>query len=106
MRWRRCRRDRSCARNETGMTQVTNTGQQCPILAYLGSNGTDATDLRHGCQYFPKGTDLSRWTAWGLEAVALALNNCPRKTLGRKTPAEVFDDHLRSLQQPGVATTL
>jgi IS30 family transposase len=56
-------------------------------------------------QYFPKGTDLSRWTAEDLEAVALALNNRPRKTLGWKTPAEVFDDHLRSLQQAGVATT-
>jgi len=55
-------------------------------------------------QYFPKGTDLSRWTAEDLEAVALVLNNRPRKTLGWRTPAEVFED-LRSLQQPGVATT-
>ena len=29
----------------------------------------------------------------------------PRKTLGWKTPAEALDEHLRSLQQPGVATT-
>ena len=28
-------------------------------------------------QYFPKGTDLSRWSAEDLEAVALALNNPP-----------------------------
>jgi hypothetical protein len=28
-------------------------------------------------QYFPKGTDLSRWSAEDLEAVALALNNRP-----------------------------
>ena len=56
-------------------------------------------------QYFPKGTDLSRWSADDLEAVALALNNRPRKTLGWRTPAEVFDDQLRSLQQAGVATT-
>ena len=56
-------------------------------------------------QYFPKGTDLSRWTATDLEAVAHALNNRPRKVLGWKTPAEVLDDHLRSIRQAGVATT-
>jgi IS30 family transposase len=56
-------------------------------------------------QYFPKGTDLSRWSAEDLEAVALAINNRPRKTLDWKTPAEVFDERLRSLQQPGVAST-
>ena len=56
-------------------------------------------------QYFPKGTDLSRWSAEDLEAVAIAINNRPRKTLDWKTPAEVFDERLRSLQQPGVAST-
>ncbi len=56
-------------------------------------------------QYFPKGTDLSRWTADDLEAVALAINNRPRKVLGWRTPAEVFEEQLRSLQQPGVART-
>ena len=56
-------------------------------------------------QYFPKGTDLSRWSAEDLEAVALALNNRPRKSLDWKTPAEVFEEQLRSLQQPGVAST-
>ena len=56
-------------------------------------------------QYFPKGTDLSRWSAEDLEAVALALNNRPRKSLDWKTPAEVFEEQLRSLSQPGVATT-
>ena len=56
-------------------------------------------------QYFPKGTDLSRWSAEDLEAVAFALNNRPRKSLEWKTPAEVFDEQLRSVHQPGVATT-
>jgi len=56
-------------------------------------------------QYFPKGTDLSRWSSTNLEAVAMAINNRPRKVLGRRTPAEVFEEQLRSLQQPSVATT-
>ena len=56
-------------------------------------------------QYFPKGTELSRWTADEIEAVATALNSRPRKTLGWKTPAEALDEHLRSVQQAGVATT-
>jgi transposase, IS30 family len=56
-------------------------------------------------QYFPKGTDLSRWSADEIEAVAAALNSRPRKTLGWRTPAEVLDDYLQSSQQTGVATT-
>jgi IS30 family transposase/transposase InsO family protein len=56
-------------------------------------------------QYFPKGTDLSRWSAEDLDAVALTINNRPRKTLHWKTPAEAFTEQLRSLQQPGVAST-
>lgn len=56
-------------------------------------------------QYFPKGTDLSRWSADDLEAVAQAVNNRPRKVLGWKTPAEVFAEQLLSIQQPGVAST-
>ncbi|MFG2479790.1 IS30 family transposase [Streptomyces fagopyri] len=56
-------------------------------------------------QYFPKGTDLSRWGADELQAVATTLNNRPRKTLGWKTPAEALNEHLLSLQGTGVATT-
>jgi IS30 family transposase len=55
-------------------------------------------------QYFPKGTDLSRWNAEEIEAVATALNARPRKILGWRTPAEAFDEHLRSLQAAGVAS--
>lgn len=56
-------------------------------------------------QYFPKGTDLSRWSAQEIQAVAHTLNTRPRKTLGWKTPAETLNDYIKSIQQPGVATT-
>ena len=56
-------------------------------------------------QYFPKGTDLSAHNADNLEAVALALNTRPRKTLGWKTPAETLDEFLRVSHTKGVATT-
>ena len=48
-------------------------------------------------QYFPKGTDLSRHLRGDLDAVALALNTRPRKTLGWRTPAEALDKLLRSV---------
>jgi transposase, IS30 family len=48
-------------------------------------------------QYFPKGTDLTRYGTEELAAVANALNNRPRKALGWKTPAEKLREHLSSL---------
>src|SRR3954464_1238466 len=56
-------------------------------------------------QYFPKGTDLSRWDHDDLLAVQAAVNSRPRKVLAWKTPAEVLDEKLQSLHQAGVATT-
>jgi IS30 family transposase len=55
-------------------------------------------------QYFPKGTDQSAHSVDNLAAVGAAFNTSPRKTLGWKTPAEAFDQVLRSVQA-GVATT-
>jgi len=55
-------------------------------------------------QYFPKGTDLSAHSADDLAAVAATLNARPRKTLGWRTPAEAFDQVLRSVHAD-VATT-
>ncbi|MEZ3183257.1 IS30 family transposase [Streptomyces pimonensis] len=56
-------------------------------------------------QYFPKGTDLSRWNERELEAVAASLNSRPRKTLGWRTPEEVFGEHLHLDYRTSVATT-
>ncbi|MEI7745728.1 MAG: IS30 family transposase [Chloroflexota bacterium] len=67
-----------------------------------GSNENTNGLLR---QYFPKGTDLARHSRADLDAVALALNTRPRKTLVWKTPAEALDDLLHSAGQAGVATT-
>jgi len=55
-------------------------------------------------QYFPKGTDLSAHSAKALAAVAATLNSRPRKTLEWRTPAEAFDELLRSAHT-SVATT-
>ncbi|CAL9592084.1 IS30 family transposase ISMdi25 [Streptomyces sp. enrichment culture] len=67
--------------------------------------GTDENTNGLLRQYFPKGTDLSRWDPGELQAVAHAPNTGPRKTLGWKTPAEALNKHLLSTQDPGVAST-
>ena len=56
-------------------------------------------------QYFPKGTDLSRYGEHELDAVAAALNSRPRKTLGWKAPAEALEGLLSAAQATSVATT-
>jgi IS30 family transposase len=67
-----------------------------------GSNENTNGLLR---QYFPKGTDLARHSRADLDAVALALNTRPRKTLAWRTPAEALDGLLHSTGQDRVATT-
>jgi len=67
-----------------------------------GSNENTNGLLR---QYFPKGTDLARHCRADLDAVVLALNTRPRKTLRWKTPAETLDELLHSAGQGSVATT-
>ncbi|RFA06588.1 IS30 family transposase [Subtercola boreus] len=56
-------------------------------------------------QYFPKGTDIARWSAPEIQAVADTINNRPREILGWRTPAEAFAEQLRSTQQAAVAST-
>ena len=57
-----------------------------------GSNENTNGLLR---QYFPRGTDLSRYSQAYLNSIALRLNQRPRKTLGFETPA----DRLRAVLQ-------
>ena len=59
--------------------------------------GTNENTNRLLRQYFPKGTDLSRHSQADLNAVALRLNQRPRKTLEFSTPADKL--------QAGVALT-
>jgi IS30 family transposase len=57
-------------------------------------------------QYFPKGSDLSRWGPGYLDNVAVELNNRPRKRLRWRTPAEALDKLLSEQSDPpGVAAT-
>jgi IS30 family transposase len=56
--------------------------------------GTDENTNGLLRQYFPKGTDISRYAEHELDAVANALNQRPRKSLGWKTPAEALEELL------------
>ena len=59
--------------------------------------GTNENTNRLLRQYFPKGTDLFRFSQSDLNKIALRLNQRPRKTLGFQTPADKL--------QASVATT-
>jgi transposase, IS30 family len=58
--------------------------------------GTNENTNRLLRQYFPKGHhDFNTSSQADLDAVAAELNARPRRVLGFRTPAEVFNDHLR-----------
>ncbi|WP_367401411.1 IS30 family transposase [Solimonas sp. SE-A11] len=57
-------------------------------------------------QYFPKGTDIGRYSARELDAIAATLNHRPRKTLEWRTPAEALNELLSApRRRTRVATT-
>jgi IS30 family transposase len=58
-----------------------------------GSNENSNGLLR---QYFPKSTDLNRYTPEHLRAVEIEINNRPRRVLGDRSPAELFTTLLAS----------
>lgn len=74
-----------------------------PYSPWQRGNNENANGLVR--QYSPKGTDLARYDRREVKAVADALNNRPRKTLGWKTPMEVLVDQLRSSPRHGCWTT-
>ncbi|MGL5866615.1 MAG: IS30 family transposase [Dermatophilaceae bacterium] len=62
-----------------------------------GSNENTNGLLR---QYFPKGTDLSRWSQEHLDAVATELNERPRLCLQDRTPARAVRPWWRPINNP------
>jgi transposase, IS30 family len=56
-------------------------------------------------QYLPKGADLSKLSQRELDMISWSMNTRPRKTLGWRTPAEVFFEHCYNIRidPPAVA---
>ena len=55
-------------------------------------------------QYLPKGADLSVYTQEQLDAIAWSLNTRPRKSLGFRSPVEVYTELLHNMELAKAAT--
>lgn len=73
----------------------------------------DSAGREPGWRQFPATLEMERevlkgckalWPSTDLEAVAMAVNNRPRRILGWRTPAEDCEEQLRSPHQSGAAT--
>jgi hypothetical protein len=67
-----------------------------PALAARFQRGSNENTNGLLRQYFPRGTDRSVYSEEHLAAVAHRLNTRPRKTLRRRTPAQVLAARLLS----------
>jgi hypothetical protein len=56
-------------------------------------------------QYLPKGIDISSYSQAKLNAMARQLNERPRKTLGYRTPAEMFSQTVASTGESAVESS-
>jgi IS30 family transposase len=61
------------------------------LLAKMANKDTHSVVKALIRPYFPKGTDLSRYSQAQLNKVAHELNKRPRKTLDYETPTERFN---------------
>ena len=75
-------------------------GLPTPALAGPGADekavkswerGTNENTNRLIRRYLPKGTPITSHQPY-LDAIAYELNNCPRATLGYRTPTEAFNE--------------
>jgi len=68
--------------------------------------GTNENTNRLLRQYFPKGTNLSRYSQANLNTTALRLNQRPRKTLGFQMPSAILEGRCctHRLNLPGLAS--
>ncbi len=55
-------------------------------------------------QYLPKGADLSVYTQEQLDEIAWSLNTRPRKSLGFRSPVEVYGELLHNMELAKTAT--
>jgi hypothetical protein len=80
-------------------------------LVEFSCDGSEVLDgvgreIRALGMYFPKGTDLNAHSAQRLLEVATELNERPRKTLKRSTPADLLSELVSRKELAPVASTV
>ncbi|MGW5382434.1 IS30 family transposase [Nocardia sp. NPDC003963] len=89
-------RGREIAGHQT-ITAATQTSIYLRKPRSPGQRGTDENTDRLLRQYLPESADLRRFNQNDLDAVACELNHRPRRIHGYRSPAEVYAEHLNSV---------